>query len=278
LNTQIETTPGRDSRPFLKVEHAISGWSLRKNRLLRLVEKMSEQLKDLNPKTGLINPAEFTQTKKVQSFSLSWSLLVYSEGLDSFLRLLDLDQTSTLEAQQFLVGLMGRTEYETYCQDQDLEPVVSLGPRSLQDSDDWDSGILESSKGQQVYLGCVTDFMRLIYSLRSDFSGKSALFASAQTTEAGAKEKIRLVNRVVDRLMRKTDLSNFMKLVGQEHSFFQARVSGFRTHDENGDSDYFSNTLGLVDQTRLAGPLSDIATQSTISTNEIEARYLSNGY
>ena len=278
LNTQIEMTPGRDSRPFLKVEHALSGWSLRKNRLLRLVEKLSEQLKDLNPKTGLINPSQFTQTKKVQSFSLSWSLLIYSEGLERLIHLLDLDQTSTLEAQQFLVQLMGRENYQSYCEDQDLDPVVSLGPRAFTDTDENNSGILEASRGQQVYLGCVTDFMRSIYSLRSELSGKSALFSTDGSDERRVHEKIRILNRVVDRLMRKTDLSNFIKLVGQDHSFFQARVSGFRTHDENGDSDYFSNTLGIVDQTRLAGPLSDIAAQSTISTNEIEARYLSNGY
>ena len=278
LNTQIEVTPGRDSRPFLKVEHTISGWSLKKKRLLRLVEKMSEQLKDLNPKTGLINPAEFSQTKKVQSFSLSWSLLVYSEGVDRLLHLLDLNQTSTLEAQQFLIQLMGRPQYVAYCQDQDLDPGVSLGPLEYSHSQDPDPGILESSRGQQVYLGCVTDFMRTIFSLRSTLSRKSALFSTKSLNQSQIHEKIRLLNRVVDRLMRKTDLSNFIKLVGPDHSFFQARVSGFRTHDENGDSDYFSNTLGFVDQKQLAGPLSDIATQSTISTNEIEARYLSNGY
>jgi hypothetical protein len=92
------------------------------------------------------------------------------------------------------------------------------------------------------------------------------------------KEKIRLLNRTLSDLDQEGSLQDFLLTVGKENSFFQTRVSGFRTRDENGDSEYFSNTLGLIDQTVLGGPLSDIASDSGISSNEIEARYLSNGY
>lgn len=76
------------------------------------------------------------------------------------------------------------------------------------------------------------------------------------------------------------ELSQLIRWVGKENSFFQVRVSGFRTNDENADfkSAYYSNTVGLIDQKILGGPMADIEDITKISSHEVEARYLSDGY
>jgi hypothetical protein len=226
----------------------------------------------------LINPDEFSQTKKVQAYRFSWSLLVYPKGIERIINLLDTEKTGTLQAQQQMIQQIGMAAYQDYCEKHGLQTIASRGPYSRQDIELHYGTVLESSKGQTTYLGCVTPFMLEVYNLRSRFSGKNSNLFQNAANEKGAKDKIRALNLIASRLSREGDAGDLIGLVGKENSFFQARVSGYRTKDENGDSDYFSNTIGLVDQELLTGPLSDVAADSKISSNEIEARYLSNGY
>jgi hypothetical protein len=278
VNTQIETTPGKTEAPFMKIERAYTGWSLRKNRLLRLILNLSSEVAQHQPGSSLINPDEFSQMRKIQAYRLGWSLLVYPKGIDRLIEILDSRKTGTLHAQNLLISQMGRDAYHKYCEARGLKEVAFRVSLSRNDLDLHYGTILESSRGETTYLGCVTPFMLEIYNLRSRFqSGKSPLFMPAGD-EDRTKEKIRILNRIASALSRTGDAGDLISLVGRENSFFQARVSGYRTRDENGDSDYFSNTIGLIDQEILTGPLSDIAASSRISSNEIEARYLSNGY
>jgi len=265
----------------MKLERAFTGWSLRKKRLLKLIRKISEQVNGFEPSATLINPDEFTQTRKIQAYRLSWNLLIYPKGIQRLLGALDVRETGTLQIQQQLIQLMaerqGAHAYENYCKEHGRNPMPARGPLGVSRSTLPSWSVLESSRGQITYLDCVTPLMMEIYELRSWLAQRPLVFLDAND-EASAKDRIRLLNRVASRLSMQAEIGDFIALVGKENSFFQARVSGYRTRDENGDSDYFSNTIGLVDQELLAGPLSDIADSSTLSINEIEARYLSNGY
>jgi hypothetical protein len=277
-SAQLETTPSRENHTFVKLQESYSGWSMRKNRLLRIIGRLSNQLREFNPKSGLINPSEFSQTRKIQSYNVVWSFLIYENGLNRLLSLLDLNATSTLTAQQTLISVVGKSEYETYCSDQDLEAKVYRGPVVFEDQEPGDGTYTESSQGQTLTLGCVTPFMQTIYDLRSSLQSHPEIFAYQIHDEQAAKEKIRYLNKTMVDLHRDLELSQIIRLIGKENAFFQVRVSGFRTKDENGDSEYFSNTIGDIDTETLAGPLSDIQSGSQISSNEIEGRYLSNGY
>jgi hypothetical protein len=278
VNTQIETTPGRAPGPFMKLERAFTGWSLRKSRLLRLVRDLSSQVAQHQPGSTLINPDEFTQTRKVQAYRLSWSLLIYPKGIERLIQLLDTERTGTLQAQQRLIQMTGEDAYRKFCSSRGLEPSAGRVSVTRQEIDLRHGAVLETVGDSTVYLGCVTPFMLEIYNLRSRFTGRNRVLFSNETGESQTKAKIRQLNLIASRLSRYGDAGDLISLVGKENSFFQARVSGFRTKDENGDSDYFSNTIGLIDQELLTGPLSDLASGSKISSNEIEARYLSNGY
>ena len=272
IQTQIETSDRATPAPFVRIEHAFSGWSLRKERLLRILRKLGDQVSELAPGSNLLDPAEFTQTRKVQSFRVGWSLLLYSRGVDRLLEVLDLNSTGTVRARDLLADYLGSKRYRDYCEEQGLDPDPSQGPSSSGE------GIVEASRGRITQIECVTPFMEKIFRLRSRLAGHAELFDRSTRDPARVKEKIRLLNRSLSELDQEGNLQDFLLTVGKENSFFQTRVSGFRTRDENGDSEYFSNTLGLIDQTELGGPLSDIASDSGISSNEIEARYLSNGY
>ncbi len=278
-SAQIELTPGRDHRPFLRIQQIHSGWSMRSKRLLRLIRKLSNELGEFNPGTEAIDPDEFSQTKRIEAFQISWNLIAHPGAIERLLKILDIARTSTREAADMMIASIGSKSYREWCQSRDLDPTIRFGMPTQEELDQTGNGILaESSMGKIGVLGCVTPLMETLFDLRARYRGKESLFTRDPVNRDEAIEKIRLLNTAMEGLDRDMTLEELIRLFGKERVFFQVRISGFRVGDENGDSEYFSHTVGRLDPDMNAGPMSDIARGSGISSNEIEARYLSNGY
>ncbi len=278
-SVQLELTPGRDHRPFVRVQQIHAGWSMRSKRLLKLIRKLSDELGEFNPGIASIDRDEFSQTKRIEAFQISWNLLVQPAGIEHLLKILDIVRTPTREAAEMMIAAMGDKPYRQWCRSQDLEPTIRYGMPTAEELDLSGQGVIaESSMGRIAVLGCATPLMETLFDLRARYQGKEALFSRDPVTRDEAVEKIRLLNTAMEGLNRDMTLEELIRLLGKDRIFFQARISGFRAGDENGDSEYFSHTVGRLDREMNAGPMSDIANGSGISSNEIEARYLSNGY
>ena len=281
ISTQLETTPGRPNNTFLKLQQSYSGWTISQKHFLKIIEKMTAQIGNYNPNGGLLDPSEFSQTKKIQAYTILWNMLVYENGIRQAMTLLDIKNTSTLKALQSMVSMIGQDQYQKYCDQEGLKAQVASGPYSI---DANQAGTLvESSQGQTTYVGCILPWMQTVYNLRETLSSHPVVFQADVRTESDAKEKIRWVNRAMNRLTRDLKLEEVIGIIGKDNAFFQVNVSGFRTKDEraldeNFNANYFSNTIGVINQDVLTGPLSDIENTTEISSNEIEAGYLSDGY
>lgn len=283
ISTEIETTPGRANNTFTMLQEVHTGWTLSQKGLLKMVKKIASELGSYNPSGGLIDTSEFSQTKKLQAYTILWNMLIYEQGLNRMTNLLDLNSLSTIKATQFMVSLIGMDQYQTYCDDHQLSADVSVGPYQFEDESDHSGMVIESSQGQTTLVSCVLPWMQTVFDLRASLSGHPAAFKHSVATQDEAKEKIRWINRSLNTLTHDLKLQELISLVGKENAFFQVRVSGFRTKDEraldeNFNANYFSNTIGVIDQNVLSGPLSDIESASGISSNEIEAGYLTDGY
>ncbi len=279
VNAQVELTPGRESDVFLRVDHAFSGWHLSKKRFLGLWDALLRPLEGLRLAPGeLVNRDEFHQTRAVQAFRLGYTLLIDSEGARRILALVDSRTTGTIEAFRRLVAFMGKSQYEAFCKQSGYEPRIYQGTRIPDGFSVPVGSVLEQVDKTAVLLGCATEFMKSVFRLRAEIAREREQDQEQEQDEEQAKDRLRRLIHVTDRLLSASDVAMMIRIAGESHSFFQASLSGFRTHDENGDSQYFSNTIGLIEQEPVGGPLSDIAAGSGISSNEIEARYLSNGY
>jgi hypothetical protein len=276
VSTELETTQTRDNHTFMRIQQTHNGWSMTKARLLRIVDEMTKQLREFSPNGGLINKDEFAQTKKVQAYTVLWSLLVYEKGVQRMMKVMNLDETSTIDTQLSLIDIMSQQRYLDFCNENGFQTGFMRGPSAF--NDEIEGTIIESSRGQTVRVGCVTPWMKTIYQLRQTLKRHPEAFQANVRDDDSAQEKIRWSNRVVNDLSKDMDIADLIRLVGKDDSFFQVRVSGFRTKDENGDSEYFSNTVGTVNQDIVTGPLSEINEASQIQTNELQARYLSDGY
>ncbi len=283
ISTELEITNGKPNNTLLKVQKSHDGWEIREKRFIRLIEKMSKQIGSYVPNGGLVDSSEFSQTKKIEAYNIAWTMLVYESGIARLMSVLDIKNTSTTKALQSMVSIIGEREYEKYCKKNDLKVVVAHGPYVFDDPTNHPGQVIESSGGQTTFVGCALPWMEEIFYLRSSLESHSQFFMTDVRSEHDAKEKVRWTNRTMSKLMSNLELEEIIGLVGTDNAFFEVNVSGFRTKDEraldeNFSANYFSNTIGVINQTTLTGPFSDIENTTQISSNEIEAGYLSDGY
>lgn len=93
------------------------------------------------------------------------------------------------------------------------------------------------------------------------------------------EEQIKWTTRFINLLQRNVELSALIKFLGKSNVYFQAKISGFRTRDENGDTaDYTSSTIGTFNSKDKAGVFRDFVTDYKIMSSEMNATYLSEGY
>jgi len=280
VSTELETTVNRKNNTLVRIQETHSGWSLRKQKLLKLIEGISKKVPGFIPSGGLMDPDSFVQTRKVQSYQLVWNLSIYEAGLERLLKLLDQSRTSTYETTRAMIELMGEKEYVAFCKSKGMKPGFSSSDL------DWDRlelSAIETIKGKTHFVTCATPWMRSIFNIRGSISKKSAAFETDVRNEDVAKEKIKAINEAMGMIERDLDLSLLMRLVGVENTYFQVSLAGFRkgderAQDEEGRSTYFSNTIGSIHTTTRNGPLDDIARSSTLMQHELSARYLSDGY
>jgi hypothetical protein len=117
---------------------------------------------------------------------------------------------------------------------------------------------------------CATDWMKEVFKARKAMPKDS-------------KERIIFVNRLIRSLETSSGagaipMEKLLGLLSKEDWFFQVRVSGFRTQDANGDMEYTSDSLGSLSEKDGAGIFSEFSSRYGISSHELQARYLSEGY
>jgi hypothetical protein len=84
---------------------------------------------------------------------------------------------------------------------------------------------------------------------------------------------------MVTHLERHLELAKVINFIGKDNLFFQVKISGFRTRDENGDTaDYRSSTIGTFNTKDRAGVFKDFTTDYHITSSEMNASYLSEGF
>lgn len=280
VSTEIETTSERSNNTVVKIQETHSGWSMRKRKLLRLIDQVSNQVEGFLPNGGLTDLDSFNQTKRVQAYNLIWNLSIYEPGINRLIELLNSENLDTKSTTRQLIALMGAKEYNDFCYSHGAKPGFSNQPF---DFDQYDISLSETIKGTTTVVSCITPWMRTIYSLREKLAKHREIFEKNIHDEHTAKLKIRWLNHTFHQLQSNMDLSLLIKLVGVENSYFQLSLAGYRkgderAQDEEGRSTYYSNTIGSINTSIRSGPLDDISSTSTILQHEISARYLTDGF
>ena len=81
------------------------------------------------------------------------------------------------------------------------------------------------------------------YAYLNDFLS-SVFYLDRNYPKTDQKEQARWMTKLLSFLDQNMKRSLLLKIIGEENYIFFVRVNGFRTGDEDGDLQYFSNSLG----------------------------------
>jgi hypothetical protein len=283
VSTELETTDSRPNKTLVRIQQTYTGWTMRKQKLLKLLDVIGQKLHQFNPNGGLIDKDSFSQTKRVQAYNVIWNLSIYEDGVNKLLDVLNMDVYNTKAALNYLANVMGMDEYKNFCVANKLPIGFYSGPISIEAYQNRDNRVFESAGGQTTLVTCTPPWMQSVFDLRSKLHGHPEVFAKNIHDEELARDKIHWVNKTLSKLESEIDLSLLLNWVGTDQFYFQVNVSGYRKGDERaqddtGSSTYFSNTVGSINSDIRSGPIDDIARSSTIIQHELTARYLSDGF
>lgn len=269
-STEAEVTKGRESAPVTTIENFWAGWDLSKADLFKTIDGIDKRLKGLKLGLPLIDRDTFNDMRRLQLYEVRSTLLVYEAGMDqlrkkflvtggsngsSIQRAIGWDQYSGRDkeiVENILIPLHGRQKYENFCYSEANRGSGSNRPRKT------------SFKG--VEYDCLMPWMRQVLELRHNYPDDR-------------EERVKWATRFMALLERHLDLAQLIDYVGRENLFYQVKISGFRTRDENGDTaEYRSSTVGTFNNKSRAGVFKDFVTDFNITSTEMNANYLSEGY
>lgn len=273
-STEAEVTPGQESNPVTIAEHYWAGWDLSKERLFKVIDQIDARLKSLKLEVPLIDREVFNDMLRLQLYEVRTTFVVYEEGMRRLRervlaketvekggllrRLVGWDSYSATDPQfvnELLIPAMGEAKFKAAC-----ERIKRDRGHAVRGS----RPATVTAQGQTY--PCLLPWMVEVLRLRREFPRNS-------------EKRITWTTRVFHLLERNTDIGYLMNWLGKENFFFQVRISGFRTRDENGDTaDYTSSTIGTYSAKDRVGVFRDFASDYEIMSSELNANYLSEGY
>ncbi len=257
INTEGDLSLNGTQYPNVAVlQHVWGGWHLNSNKFFKLIDEVQAQFKNtpLAP-YRLIEPEAFANTSAINFYRITAQLSVLPGGLDKIRDLLIQPEWDgkPMAKQNFLgklaqklsekIGRQGRpgdkeffldlmtilgngdqqaglANYNVQCQ---LHKQNSGGDTSgLDNTGIWWNG---------TYFDCLNNWTKKLIDLGGEYPKDKA-------------EQVRWTTKVLYVLDEQVPLPQLLKYLGEENYVFVIRINGFREGDEDGDLEYFSNSLG----------------------------------
>ncbi len=275
VTTEAEVTAGRESAPVTVSEHHWAGWELEKAKLFRILDGIDARVQAMSLGLPLVDRNVFNEMKSLQLYEIRTTLVIYDSGMQRlrdrlivkngdpgtfFKRLIGWNEFSGTDKElvdQVLIPLYGRERWERWCRESE-----TLARDEGAGHNEGAGAFIENGRAYP----CMAGWVREILSLRRQFP-------------ADREGQVRWATKVVNVLEKNVDLGRLIKWLGTENAFFQVKVSGFRTNDENGDNaEYKSSSIGTYNARDRAGVFRDFAADYEITSHELNAAYLSEGY
>jgi hypothetical protein len=271
VGTEAEITPGRESAPVTIVEHFWAGWDLSKASLFGMLDQIDARVQSLGMGYSLVDRKAFNDMLRLQLYEVRTTFIIYDEGMKRLRDRLLIQDGSTAGGMRRLTGwdsfsgtdkdiinnilipIYGQNRYARECQDK-LNIFSESAPPP----------VFDNFRGNGYE--CILPWMKQALNLRRQFP-------------ADREGQVKWATRVMTVLERNADLGKLMQWIGKENFFFQVKISGFRTRDENGDTaDYKSSTIGTISTRDRAGIFKDFISDYEITSSELNASYLTEGY
>ncbi len=267
--TEAEVTKGKEGNPVTTVENFWAGWDLSKKDLFGALDDIDRRVQGLGLGLPLVNRDNFHDMRRLQLYEIRTTLIIYKAGMEklrkrllvrngdrgnAFKRILGWDKFSGTDkeiVEKILIPMYGKQRFDDWCY---MQRQGGEAERSTE----------TGFKGESY--SCLMPWMWEVLELRRAYP-------------SNREERVKWATRMVTHLERHLELAKVINFIGKENLFFQVKISGFRTRDENGDTaDYRSSTIGTFSTKDRAGIFKDFSTDYNITSSEMNASYLSEGF
>lgn len=267
--TEAEVTKGKEGNPVTAVENFWAGWDLSKKDLFGALDDIDRRVQGLGLGLPLVNRDTFHDMRRLQLYEIRTTLIIYEAGMEklrkrllvrngdrgnAFKRILGWDKFSGTDkeiVEKILIPMYGKQRFDDWCY---MQRQAGESERSTE----------TGFKGESY--SCLMPWMWEVLELRRAYP-------------SNREERVKWATRMVTHLERHLELAKVINFIGKDNLFFQVKISGFRTRDENGDTaDYRSSTIGTFNTKDRAGVFKDFTTDYHITSSEMNASYLSEGF
>lgn len=284
VTTEADLTTNAKQYPSVGVVQRVwGGWHLNRKKFLKLIDEVQGELK--NSPVGsyrLIEKEAFSNVTAVDFYRITANLSILPGGLDKVKDLIlqpDQDGKSVPKAKfigrlfQKLSEKMGR-KARPHDQEMFNDMVTVLGngdfKRGKSDfitacQEEQDAHKKEKTMNYQgswvngTYFDCMLPWMEKLLKLSASYPKDK-------------KSQTQWMTNVLYTLEEAIPLPQLLKFLGKDNYIYFVRINGFRAGDEDGDIEYFSNTLGDPKQNieYANGLIQMFATKTRISPIELD--------
>jgi hypothetical protein len=253
ISTEAEITEGYDFKPLTIIEEVFAGWRIGKPRLMRAFDKLEKKIAGIPMPRKIINRDVFNDTKTIQQFELRSTVILYDRANEVIKKVVfnKLELNTYNVMIQFFGGLEA---FKEYC-----ESMISSG-----------NGEFIKYQGEKNYQ-CMAPWMMEIMDIRQ------------KGVPTDKKKLVRLYNRINRILFKNAEWDRILPFLGEGNFLMIVKVGGFRRGDEGainneGTTQYVSDTLGEFDSFQGAGIFRDFMSQFGISSYQMNANFFSEGF
>lgn len=255
LTTEGELTSKYKVEPVTVFEEVWNGWSITYKKMLKTIKKAEERF--LLPEEARIDKTIFNTTRKVLLYEVRSTLILYPQFVEGLLKTFKRGKRPLFEK---IVSLYGKDKFIKMCDDAKIWE---------EDEDDFflvdDLAFLP--KNHTLKNSCLPPWANSILHLTRKYKNLS-----------DRKKQIRLINRIVEHLLKVISPADLIKNLEKEDYFVVVKVNGFRSGDAVGNLGYLSDTVGTYNNEKGAGIFKTLSSQIGVSSYEIYARYFSEGF
>lgn len=258
VTAEGDLTPGSGAYPNVAtLQHVWGGWNLNAKEFRQLLEDIQKEFKD-SPVAPyrLIEPEFFSNTRAIDFYRITAQLSVLPGGIDRIRDLITqpLATGKPVKRASALGGIFQKlseklgkkaraNDMEMY---KEMMKILGNGDyakghaRYLQQCQENQAKALGSESSNSVATGAWQD--GTFYECLDHWVKR--LLTLSRKFPADRQGQVRWVSEVLYILDEQLPLPQLLRFLGEENYVFLIRINGFRAGDEDGDLEYFSNTLG----------------------------------
>jgi hypothetical protein len=279
IDTEGDLTPKGQQYPNVaNIQHVWGGWHMKQKAFFNLIDDIQDQFKNTKIASyRLIEKEAFANVTSIDFYRVTANLSVLPGGLDRVRDLiLQPDANGKPVKKSVFIGrlfqkISEKMGHPARANDKELfDDIMTIIGNGNHDkglgicndayNDNHKNG--NGSPGAWIngtYFDCMMPWVEKLMDL-------SANYPKDKT------EQIRWATNVLYVLDEQIPLPQLLKFLGEPNYIFLVRVNGFRTGDEDGDIEYFSNTLGDPKQNLdyANGLIAMFATKTRISPIELD--------